>query len=118
MSRLSNSANDLRAFGRAGGGRRSPHHHGADWNLEIGALAEIGAEQNGPALLFDDIKGYPGGFRVLSNIFAGQKRTAMTLGLPSDLSGVALLNAWREKLRDFRPIAAASRWAAARCSTT
>ena len=48
----------------------------ADWNLEIGALTEIGAEQNEPALLFDDIKDYPKGFRVLSNIFAGQKRTA------------------------------------------
>src|SRR5215468_8637057 len=76
----------------------------ADWNLEIGALAEIGAEQNGPALLFDEVKGYPKGFRILCNIFAGQKRTGMTLGLPRDLSGVALLNAWRSRLRDFRPV--------------
>jgi len=106
MRPLSNSANDLRAFAaqlEEAGDLRTIS--GADWNLEIGALAEIAAEQNGPALLFDDIKGYPSGFRVLSNIFAGQKRTAMTLGLPSDLSGIALLNAWRAKLRDFQPIA-------------
>jgi 3-polyprenyl-4-hydroxybenzoate decarboxylase len=56
MNRLSNSGNDLRLFmgelEELGELRRV---NGADWNLEIGALTEIGAEQNGPALLFDDI---------------------------------------------------------------
>jgi hypothetical protein len=39
---------------------------GADWDLEIGALTELVNEQRGPALLFDHIKGYPAGYRVLS----------------------------------------------------
>ena len=34
----------------------------------------------------------------------GQKRTAMTLGLPRELPGVALLNAWRKRLHDFKPV--------------
>ena len=33
-----------------------------------------------------------------------QKRTAIALGLPEHLSGTGLLNAWREKLRNFKPI--------------
>src|SRR5689334_16736997 len=105
MSRLTNSGKDLRAFmdelADIGELRTID---GADWNLEIGAITEISAEQNGSALLFDNIKGYPKGFRVLANIFAGQKRTAMTLGLPHELSGVALLNTWRARLRDFKPV--------------
>jgi 3-polyprenyl-4-hydroxybenzoate decarboxylase len=42
--------------------------NGADWNLEIGLMAElIYRERSGtiPALLFDRIKGYPEGFRIL-----------------------------------------------------
>ena len=42
--------------------------NGADWNLEIGTMAElIYRERSGtiPALLFDRIKGYPEGFRIL-----------------------------------------------------
>jgi 4-hydroxy-3-polyprenylbenzoate decarboxylase len=77
---------------------------GADWNLEIGALTEIGAEQNAPALLFDDIKGYPKGFRVVSNITAALKRTAFSLGLPMDRSGIELVNAWRTRMQQFKPV--------------
>jgi len=33
---------------------------GCDWNLEIGAVTELVAhKEDGPAVLFDDIKGYP-----------------------------------------------------------
>src|SRR3954467_6625490 len=41
---------------------------GANWDLEIGAIAElVYRERTGaiPALLFDQIKGYPKGFRIL-----------------------------------------------------
>ncbi len=35
---------------------------GCDWNLEIGAITEIVAhKEDGPAVLFEDIKGYPKG---------------------------------------------------------
>ena len=57
----------------------------ADWNLEIGAITEIsGAAPNPPALLFEDIKDYPPGFRILTNMFQTQSRTALALGLPNE----------------------------------
>jgi 4-hydroxy-3-polyprenylbenzoate decarboxylase len=103
--RISNSGNDLRVFiDQLDELGEVKTFKGADWNLEIGALTEIIADQNGPALLFDEIKDYPRGFRVLANVLQAQKRAALTLGLPSELSGVALLNAWRNKLRDFKPM--------------
>ena len=57
---------------------------GCDWNLEIGAITEIVAhKEDGPAVLFEDIKGYPKGYRVLSNSLSSRKRLALTLGLPA-----------------------------------
>jgi hypothetical protein len=42
---------------------------GADWNNEIGALIESTAElPQPPMLMFDKIKDYPAGFRLLSLI--------------------------------------------------
>lgn len=104
-ARASNWGNDLRDFvDRLERNNDLKTFSNADWNLEIGALTEIGAEQNGPALMFDKIKGYPPRFRVLTNLLQAQERTALALGLPPDLRGVKLLNAWREKLRDFKAI--------------
>ena len=55
---------------------------GAHWDKEIGAISELMAEKNGPALLFDKIPDYPDGFRVLSNCFQSDIRTASVLGAP------------------------------------
>lgn len=41
---------------------------GADWNLEIGALSDLYRRRK--SILFDEIRGYPKGYRVLSNMFA------------------------------------------------
>src|ERR1051325_12210520 len=57
---------------------------GADWNLEIGAIAEvIYRERTGtiPALLFDQIKGYPKGFRILFGPQTSYLRLALMAGL-------------------------------------
>src|SRR5438105_5019696 len=77
---------------------------GADWDLEIGALTELVNEQRGPALLFDHIKGYPAGYRVLSNVWGSLRRTALTLGFPQDADGVALVNGWRQRLKRMTPL--------------
>lgn len=76
----------------------------ADWNLEIGALTEIGAENRGPLLIFDNIIGYPAGFRVVSNAIITLRRTAAALGLPQDLTPLETLKVWRQKIRDLRMI--------------
>jgi len=101
-----NRANDLRAFIedlRAAGDLREIS--GADWNLEIGAITELLGEEEGPAILFDDIKGYPAGYRVFSNVLRTHRRTALSLGLAPELSGVALLDAWRKRIKEMDPIA-------------
>ena len=53
---------------------------GADWNLEIGALSVLASKhkENSPALLFDRIKDYPAGYRILVGFFESLKRSALT----------------------------------------
>ena len=78
---------------------------GVDLNLEVGALTERAAEKEGPALLFDGFKGFAKGFRVISNAFRTCKRTGPAMGIPSDLTGVDYLYAWRKKLAAYKPVA-------------
>jgi len=76
---------------------------GAHWSLEIGCLTELMAEQEGPLLLFDNISGYPRGFRIATNVLATARRFALTLGLPAELPKLEILKAWREKTRNLKP---------------
>ena len=72
---------------------------GADWDLEIGAITEIEAESpDARLLLFQNIKGYPPGFRVASNLFNTSRRIALAFGLPLHLSGTALVRAMKERI--------------------
>ncbi len=75
---------------------------GADWDLEIGALAYVAARQeDSPALLFDNIKGYPPGYRVLVNSYpADNRRIAMTLGLPHESCKLDLVRRVRDRLNE------------------
>ncbi|MBI4333176.1 MAG: UbiD family decarboxylase [Chloroflexi bacterium] len=78
---------------------------GADWDLELGLITEATLKKADPPLLiFDRIKGYAAGYRVLTNLLNTPKRTAMTLGLPVELRGLEMVKRWREKVqREFRP---------------
>lgn len=78
---------------------------GADWNLEIGCLTELMAEQQGPLLLFDKIVGYPKGFRLVTNALATARRFALALGLATEVSKLEILKTWRSKTRDLKPFA-------------
>lgn len=80
---------------------------GVDWNLEMGALSELVARESKgpvPAVLFDNIKDYPRGYRALFAQNASFKRMALNLGLPLDLSGLDLVRAFRDKLAAHKPI--------------
>ncbi|NIO10337.1 MAG: UbiD family decarboxylase, partial [Deltaproteobacteria bacterium] len=79
--------------------------NGANWDLEIGVLAEhvMRAKQE-PAVIFDQIVDYPAGYRILINESGSRKRAALTLGLPVDLDEPGLIQAWREKRKSIRPI--------------
>src|SRR3990170_4844329 len=56
---------------------------GADWNLELGAISELNVKKAlPPALLFDRIKDYPKGFRVLTCSTSSPARLSSILRLP------------------------------------
>ena len=55
--------------------------HEADPELEIGALTEINDGKKGPALLFEKIKGYPEGHRLLSSALITSSRLGIALGV-------------------------------------
>lgn len=78
---------------------------GADWDLEIGAITELAARPNTPLLLFDKIKGYEPGYRVVTNMAASNRRVCLLLGLPEAESGMELVRAWRHKTKEgFKPV--------------
>lgn len=74
------------------------HVSGAHWDLEIGTISEINYRRKPPAaLLFDDIAGYPRGYRVLTGAVSNARRMAVTLGLDPDLDTARLVHALRGK---------------------
>ncbi|TMB67918.1 MAG: UbiD family decarboxylase [Deltaproteobacteria bacterium] len=74
---------------------------GADWNKEIGTVVELNAKARGPALLFDNIKDYPAGFRLLAGAMSSAKRLSLTLGMPLDLEGLDLIHSMKDKMRGW-----------------
>ncbi len=73
---------------------------GADWNLEIGTLTVLASKGKlgSPTLLFDQIKGYPEGYRVIVGMFESLRRSALTTNLPTDISREGFIQSWRERL--------------------
>src|SRR5437870_6379321 len=76
----------------------------ADCELEIGALTELMCERMGPMLLFDNINGYPRGYRIAAKPYSTPLRSAIAMGLPEDVSEFEMFKAWRDKVRNYRPI--------------
>jgi 4-hydroxy-3-polyprenylbenzoate decarboxylase len=79
---------------------------GCDWNLEIGAITElVHHREDGPAVLFDEIKGYPKGYRVLSNSLSTRTRLGLTLGLPPGETKMDFVRTWKECYNKIKPMA-------------
>jgi len=80
---------------------------GANTEEDIGMATELlGRTRPSKATLFDEIKGYQKGFRVLSNGLGSFRRVAITLGLPLDASPHELVRLWQERVRKgITPIA-------------
>jgi UbiD family decarboxylase len=71
------------------------HAKGLSWERDIGMASEIVIQDdNGPAVLFEEIPGSLPGSRLLVNIFGGTRRN-MTLGFPAGLSRLDLSEAFR-----------------------
>jgi 4-hydroxy-3-polyprenylbenzoate decarboxylase len=77
---------------------------GADPHFEIGGITEVAAGQpDCPALLFDNIKGYPHGFRIFTNATTNAQRAALALGIDPTLKPLDVLKAWMAKRQKLTP---------------
>lgn len=74
---------------------------GANWDLEMGCLSEINNGPKAPAMLFDKIKDYQPGYRVLCTPLRSNSRIALTFGLPLNLSDKEMIAAFREKMPEW-----------------
>jgi UbiD family decarboxylase len=73
----------------------------ADREEEIGAIVDIYMRQmTNPAVMFDNIPGYPKDFKVLANILTSVPRINLALGEPVDKSEVELVDYWRSYMKD------------------
>ena len=79
---------------------------GASWDLEISTLIEATAEliPQPPMLIFDEIKDYPAGFRVLGLPYAAYRRVALAFGLPPEKNKLELVRLASRKVRSAQPI--------------
>src|SRR5436309_13612189 len=64
-----------------------------DWDRELGAIARRVLEKKGPALLFENIKGYRTGrcTRLFASGLGSGGRVALALGFPEDASNPELV---------------------------
>ena len=79
--------------------------NGADWDLEIGAITEVAARATNPkVVLFDNIKGYPKGYRMIVNAVCSAATTGLAFGLDPSSSGMDMIKAWKQKLESYKPL--------------
>lgn len=69
-----------------------------DWNLELSHISKITEEKKGPALLFENIKGYDS--PVFTGAFATASRLAMSVNMPSHYSLCDAAREWMHKTID------------------
>ena len=77
---------------------------GADLKTGSGRAHRAGGrKRRADALLFNNFKDYPAGFRVISNVFRTCKRTGPAMGIDEE-NGIDYLYAWRKKLAAYKPV--------------
>jgi len=71
----------------------------------MGTLAEIVYRQEAPpAILFEDIPGYPKGFRAMSGATNSARRLAIILGFQPPSHPLDVVRAYRDRMKTHRPI--------------
>ena len=74
---------------------------GASWEEDIGLAPELlQHSEDAPCSLFDDIPGFPKGFRVLTNFFGGRRQN-MTLGFPTEFNKYELSSAFNTSYKEI-----------------
>ena len=76
-----------------------------DWDREIGAITRRTLEKKGPALLFENIKGYKDGrcTRLFASGLGARSRLALALGFSQDASNRELVQYVMKKNRETIP---------------
>lgn len=69
-----------------------------DWDLEAGAISRWVSEHSGPAILFEKIKDYPEGYRILGGPLATWRRVAVAMGYPPEASVRELHHIYEERV--------------------
>jgi 4-hydroxy-3-polyprenylbenzoate decarboxylase len=81
----------------------------AGWDLEMGSIVELIYREGKtpkPAVLFDEIPGYPRGFRTMFGMLGSPWRIARMLGLPEETVGLMDLHQnWYKKHKEIKPLA-------------
>src|SRR5580658_11231653 len=78
-----------------------------DWDREIGAISRRMLEKKGPALLFENIKGYASGrcTKLFVSGLGARSRLALALGFPRETSNRELVQYVMGKNREsIRPV--------------
>jgi len=65
-----------------------------DWNLELSHVSKLNEERGGPALLFENVKGYD--IPVLSGALSTARRLAIALGMPEDYTICQMAREWMQ----------------------
>lgn len=63
-----------------------------DWNLELSHIAKLNEEKSGPALLFENVKGYDS--PVITSVCTTAERLAVIMGMPKESSLVQIMEHW------------------------
>src|SRR5215470_11254492 len=83
---------------------------GAHWDAEMGGITQMLTETSrgtAPAILFDNVPGYPKGYRTLYGQLSSARRIALTLGLPLDFERkVDVVQKYHQRMQDLKPLPA------------
>jgi 4-hydroxy-3-polyprenylbenzoate decarboxylase len=78
----------------------------ASLDLEMGAITEIATHMDQrPAVLFDSIKGFPKGNRILTNVVANTTREKLIFGVSEELSDRDAVVHFKNRLKEYQPLA-------------
>src|SRR5579875_470762 len=80
---------------------------GADPTTDIGPITEITAwSPEHPMIVFDDIVGFPSGWRIAVHAFDSYRRMQLLYGFPDQLGEVDLVRWWKGRLDAYAPVPA------------
>ncbi|MCL5266241.1 MAG: UbiD family decarboxylase [Chloroflexi bacterium] len=72
-----------------------------DWNKELGCVAKLSEQKRGPALLFENVKGY--NTPVLTGALTTPRRFGIAMNVPGANSLMDIISTWQERINNRIP---------------